>query len=137
MLDIEKIVKKEYNEWIEICFGNWIHCLFLRGDNKLFFHEQKEVFFLTLKKLLDDGKVVIFHPDSPVNMTQEDVQKWIWDQSSEDIVQYIRDIFPQDIKDENDDMLTNFWYGFAPYNSSTSCPRIGWIDQDTGELVAS
>jgi len=136
MLDIEKIVKKEYNEWKEICFGNWIHCLFLRGDDNLSFCEQKEIFFQTLKKLLDDDKVVFFHPfpEAKVKLYTyyvdgEKYQEELWDETSENIVTYIKEIFPKGITDENDDILTEFWYA--------ECPEIGWIDQKTGEIVAS
>ena len=40
----------------------------------------------------------------------------------------MRDIFPKDITEENDDKLGGFWF-------SEDCPQIAWIDQDTGEIV--
>lgn len=137
MRDLTKYIEESYKDSLDEGFGLWIHNGLWGSYDGLTFSEQKELFFLTLKKLLDDDLVVLFHPDSPLNMTQKDMKKWIWDKPNEDVVQYIRDIFPQDVKDENDDKLTNFWYGFAPYNLSTACPRIGWINQDTGEIVAS
>jgi hypothetical protein len=53
----------------------------------------------------------------------------LWDETSENIIAYIKDIFPKDITNENDTRLTDFWYD--------TCPEIGWVDQETGEIVAS
>jgi hypothetical protein len=38
----------------------------------------------------------------------------------ENIIAYIKDIFPKDITNENDMRLTDFWYD--------TCPEIGWVE---------
>jgi hypothetical protein len=40
----------------------------------------------------------------------------------------MRDAFPKDIKNKNDGKLIDFWF-------SKECPQIGWVDQQTGEIV--
>jgi hypothetical protein len=46
-----------YEELIDDCFGYWLG--FWYGDESFTLEETKELFFLTLKKLLDDNKVVV------------------------------------------------------------------------------
>lgn len=144
MNKIEKFIHSNYEELIEDCFGQWIG--FWYGDKNFTLEETKEVFFLTLKKLLDDGKVVMFPPnqlwDRKLNIwttnvrmhTQhytngrsEDIE--LWDVTSDEVISHIRSIFPKDVKDENDETLTHFWY--------QDCPVIGWIDQEDGFIHAS
>jgi hypothetical protein len=95
------------------------------------FTEGKEVFFLILKKLLDDNKVVLF---APYSMFNENTSQWdktitirkygdtIWGLPSKEIIQYMRDVFPKDIETENDGKLIDFWF-------SEECPQIGWVDR--------
>jgi hypothetical protein len=52
----------------------------------------------------------------------------VWNIPSKEIIQYMRDAFPKDIEDENDRKLIDFWF-------SKECPQIGWVDQQTGEIV--
>jgi hypothetical protein len=52
-----------YRLSLDECFGTWIHNGVWQSDESLTFKENKEVFFLTLKKLLDDNKVVFFPPE--------------------------------------------------------------------------
>lgn len=39
----------------------------------------------------------------------------------------MRDAFPKNIDNENDDKLYDFWF-------SEDCPQIGWIDEETGKI---
>jgi hypothetical protein len=57
--------------------------------------------------------------------------KWdVWDIPNEEIIQYMRDTFPKNVSDENDDKVCDFWF-------SEDCPQIAWIDQKTGEIFGS
>ncbi|VVM23871.1 hypothetical protein BSPWISOXPB_11057 [uncultured Gammaproteobacteria bacterium] len=116
----------------------WVLAWFWYGDES-FTLKNKELFFLTLKKLLDDNKVVLF---APYSMFNENTSQWdktitirkygdtVWGLPSKEIIQYMRDVFPKDIEKENDDKLIDFWF-------SEECPQIGWVDQKTGEIVVS
>ncbi|VVH63342.1 hypothetical protein BSPWISOX_2390 [uncultured Gammaproteobacteria bacterium] len=140
MNKIEKFIYLYYEELIDDCFGYWIG--FWYGDESFTLEETKELFFLTLKKLLDDNKVVFFppEPNSKIKIYKYcsngeyyadsgEYEEELWDETSENIIAYIKDIFPKDITNENDMRLTDFWYD--------TCPEIGWVDQETGEIVAS
>ena len=136
---------KNINEVFESCYGAWISTLF--GDAEYWndsntYNKQKESFFYLLKKLLDDNKVVFFPPEPNSKIKKYkyysngeyyadsgEYEEELWDETSENIIAYIKDIFPKDITDENDMRLTDFWYDI--------CPEIGWVDQKTGEIVAS
>ena len=142
-IEIHNIIDLEYQEWIDVGFGKMIFGIFVRGDDKVFtIDEQKESFFYLLKKLLDDNKVVFFppEPNSKIKIYKYcsngeyyadsgEYEEELWDETSENIIAYIKDIFPKDITNENDTRLTDFWYD--------TCPEIGWVDQETGEIVAS
>jgi len=136
---------EKYWEAVYDSFGTWLG--FWYGNKNFTFEETKEVFFLTLKKLLDDDKVVFFPPDKLwdrkldtwttnirihtqyyTNGTSEDIE--LWDVPSKEVINYIKKHFPKDVTDENDLKLNDFWYG-------GECPAIGWIDQENGFIHAS
>jgi hypothetical protein len=52
-------------------FGTWMQ--FWHGGDDFTFRENKEIFFLTLKKLLNDNKVVLF---APYSMFNESTNQW-------------------------------------------------------------
>jgi hypothetical protein len=60
MNKIEKFIYLYYEELIDDCFGYWLG--FWYGDESFTLEETKEVFFLTLKKLLDDEQVILSPP---------------------------------------------------------------------------
>jgi hypothetical protein len=128
------------NEFAEICsidgaFGRWIIGLW-GWFPELTFEDQKEAFLILLKRLLDEGKVFLFVPhmmtynkiETPVRSYRE--YDGIWDISHEAMIDYIRNNWPNDVTDENDEKLISFWYDGV-------CPWIGWIDPETGNVVAS
>ena len=71
MNKIEKFIYLYYEELIDDCFGYWLG--FWYGDESFTLEETKELFFLTLKKLLDDNKVVLF---APYSMFNENTSQW-------------------------------------------------------------
>ncbi|VVH58315.1 hypothetical protein BSPWISOX_1135 [uncultured Gammaproteobacteria bacterium] len=138
-IDLYKLYTDEFGKWIHALFGASWELLEDNLNRECSFTEGKEVFFLTLKKLLDDNKVVLF---APYSMFNENTSQWdktitirkygdtVWGLPSKEIIQYMRDVFPKDIEKENDDKLIDFWF-------SEECPQIGWVDQKTGEIVVS
>jgi hypothetical protein len=60
MNKIENFIHLNYEELIDDCFGYWLG--FWYGDESFTLEETKEVFFLTLKKLLDDEQVILSPP---------------------------------------------------------------------------
>jgi len=134
-LKINSILSDErYWEAVYDSFGTWIG--FWYGDKNFTLEETKEVFFQTLKKLLDNNKVVLCPPIALKNAPQRKQYnkkgelEWVvvWDIPHEEIIQYMRLAFPKDVKNENDDKLRDFWFG-------EECPHIGWVNQETGEIV--
>lgn len=145
-MDIDKInkaVNEEFEDVLDVCFGNWIHGIFGGYEKLHIFEEEKEAFFILLKKLVDENKIVIFPPEkyyinnesySVPTMQQRDpdtVRPYVyWNESSDIILKYMRSVFPSNVTDENDEELNDFWYG-------NDCVRIGWVDSDTGHITAS
>jgi hypothetical protein len=80
-------------------------------------------FLQFVKKLLDDNKVVLCPPialeNTPVKnqYNKKGELEWcvVWDILSKEIIQYMRDAFPKDIKNKNDGKLIDFWF-------SKECP---------------
>lgn len=145
MLDIEKIrlaVDDDFDKIANDQLGNWIDGIFWTYYDLKTFEEEKEAFFILLKKLIDEQKIVIFPPEKywikntysvPTKAIQDANYPellYFWDECSETIVNYMRSVFPPNIINENDMELYDFWYG-------NDCVRIGWINHETGEVVAS
>jgi hypothetical protein len=143
MKNLDKYVNDNYKLSLDEGFGTWIHNGVWYGDESLTFEEAKEVFFLTLKKLLDDEQVILSPPTKlhtppvkfldpyPKSHIKHGQYKWdVWDIPNEEIIQYMRDTFPKNVSDENDDKVCDFWF-------SEDCPQIAWIDQETGEIFGS
>jgi hypothetical protein len=132
--DIEQLVATKYKiiaDKEEGVFGLWIHGCW-DWFPELTIDEQKEAFLILLKRLLDEGKAVLFLPNGvePIYRSQAGVD-YIWDIPHEEMIKFMRKNWPQDVVDEDDINLTHFWY------IPDRCPGIGWVDQETGKIVAS
>ena len=124
----------------EASFGCWINALwgFVAVYNeKLEFTEHKEAFFILLRRLLEEERVVLFPPialrvgvekKTPCRTVGEFQN--VWAIPYHQMMDYMRIHWPQEVSDANDSVLNDYWYG-------DYCPRIGWIDEGTGEIVAS
>ena len=131
--DIEAITEASFGCWINALWG------FVAVYNEEFeFIEQKEAFFILLRRLLSEGRVVLF---PPIALSNEDGRpstpcrsyggfKYVWAISPAEMIGYLRAHWPQEASDANDGALNAYWY-------SEQCPQIGWIDKETGEIVAS
>ncbi|ASM35190.1 Uncharacterised protein [Campylobacter sputorum subsp. bubulus] len=130
---LNRIYEYSYGSWISILHYNWW------GD-ELFFdrllsqEEENELFFIILKALLDEGFAFLFPPEEFYKEKIEDYitpiqikQNFrIWDISSNEAIEYIRKHMPLD-PDYSDDDTIPYWFG-------NYCPRIGWVDKDTGKI---
>jgi hypothetical protein len=123
-------------EYAEICsyngaFGRWIIGLW-GWFPELTIDEQKEAFLILLKRLLDEGKAVLFLPYGVEPKWRSQAGRDdIWDIPHEEMIEFIRRNWPENVKDIHDSDLNIFWY------STDLCPCIGWVDQETGKIVAS
>jgi hypothetical protein len=99
MKNLDKYVNDSYRLSLDECFGTWIHNGVWQSDESLTFKENKEVFFLTLKKLLDDNKVVFFPPEPNSKIKKYkycsngeyyvdsgEYEEELWDETSENII---------------------------------------------------
>ncbi len=134
-------VNNIYEECVEEQFGTWINGLFFWFP-ELSIQDQKECFLLLLEKLLLDGKIVCFPPDEYFIKTSDGIDFYdvpcrveygrsdIWDVSNAYILNYIRQYWPESIENGEDPSLNLFWYDIH-------CPRIGWVDFENNEILAS
>ncbi len=126
------------NELIEdICFGKWIICLFETNFDQPF-ETQKLLFFDLLKRLMDEGRIVLFPPyryqreDGGFNATCKSLygRDDIWDVSSEEVIDYFKEVWPKEATNMHDSSLHEFWY-------LSDCPGLGWVDEENKAIVAS
>jgi hypothetical protein len=87
------------------------------------FEQHKQAFFEILQNFLKEGKIA-FKLNSHVKEYVEQKQKkegreTLWDAPSNEIVQYIQNIFPSQITDEDDIELLIFFL--------SECPQMVWI----------
>jgi hypothetical protein len=138
MSNITKLIEENYSTIHDVwdgAFGQWINGLW-GWFPELSLDEQKEAFLILLKRLLDEGKIVLFVPtvmqQSDEINAERSYREWdhIWNISNEQMIAHIRNTWPCNITDEHDSELNLYWYMGV-------CPEIGWIHPETGELVAS
>lgn len=119
-------------------FGQWIDGLW-GWTPSLSMAEQKKIFFLLVERLLREGKVILSPPEEfwnkelgVYNTPMRPVENFIgiWDIPIEDQIAYIRDHFPEETIDFFDEEVSLFFY-------DKYCPRIGWVNPETGKIVAS
>lgn len=112
-------------------FGFWINALWPEQLD-LAYHDKKKLFISLLKHLLDQGNVVLLIPDGVELITRsQGGNEFVWDLNVNEMIDFIEDHWPDDVHDEKDERLLNFWY------DSFSCPGIGWIDPVDGAVIAS
>ncbi len=100
----DEIVKNSYDLWVDGIFGA------VRGFNKnITLDEQKELFFTIVERLLKDGTIKFTPPNE---LWHEGYN--IWDASTEEIMQYLRNAFPKEAKHEDDMVLIDYFYGGIP-----------------------
>jgi hypothetical protein len=133
-MNYTKILEAINAEYDEICsyngaFGQWISGLW-SWFPELTIDEQKEAFLILLKRLLDEGKVYLTQPRQPKYNTKDVFGYLVWAAPHEEIIAHIIRHWPQDVKDENDIKLTDFWY-------DPHCPVIMWYDAELNTLVGS
>jgi hypothetical protein len=103
-------------------FGLWISGLFsaIEGNNPgLTFADQKDAFFGILKRWLDEGKVKFCKPSDPLGA--------VWQGSTDEILMFLQERWPQHAKDEHDIDLNNYFYDL---------PALLWVGPD-GKLFGS
>lgn len=125
------------DEIINSSFGMWISSLFgaISGWNPgIAFAEQKEIFFFLLEYMLKNGRIKFIAPgaDCYVSSTNPNPRLTIydidaqWNAPAGEIVNYFRERWPKDAKNEDDPNLTIYFY---------EMPGVIWVN-DSGELVA-
>lgn len=111
--------------------GLWINALFsVVTIPELTLEEQKEAFLLLLRRLLDEGRVYLEEPADAAYGSKTVLNADVWAAPHEHMIEHIHRYWPEDIEDENDLRLTDFWYDIH-------CPRILWFDEENNRLVGS
>lgn len=103
-------------------FGLWVSGLFsaIAGNNNgISFCDQKEAFFEILTAWLNEGKIKFCKPTDPLGE--------VWVAQADEIVEYLRSLWPPAAKDENDSALNIYFY---------EIPAIKWVGAD-GKLYGS
>lgn len=130
---LEALVEEEIRELRahREAFGLWINALW-PSDLKGGFEDKKRYFLLLLRRLLDEGMVVLFLPNKgePKWRTQNG-EDYVWDVPHEEMIGFIDEHFPRGIERDNDLRLTDYWY------DPDWCPGLGWVHPETGQIVAS
>ncbi|WP_146093469.1 hypothetical protein [Xanthomonas pisi] len=125
-MEIEKI-----NEMARDSFGLSLSALFSSIEGQypeLNFYKRKEIFFAAIEKLLDQGKIKFIAPGadcyiSPMNPSPElsiENTEAHWNESTDNIIKYLKERWPKDAVDDNDEELNIYFY---------EVPSVIWIDE--------
>ena len=129
---IRKEIEREYEELLdeeEGALGGWALHLWdycTAAYNLSSYEEYKEAFLCTLKRLLDEGRVKLIRPG--VDVISRNAEKSIndpethWDAPSDEIIAWIQERWPNDIKGVQDIELVNFFFSVVP--------PLAWIGKD-------
>lgn len=102
---------------------------FIEGQyTELDFYQRKEIFFLVIEKLLKQRKIKFIAPGadcyvSPENPSPEfsiENTEAHWNESAENIINYLKKRWPKDAMDDDDDELNIYFY---------EVPAVIWIDE--------
>ncbi|WP_156957904.1 hypothetical protein [Paracidovorax oryzae] len=105
------------DEIVSEAFGLWASAIFsnIAGFNPgISFFEQKEEFFLLIEDLLEKGRVRFLVPNEFYPHGGD-----IWENSSKNIVDYLKSKFPKNAISESD--LSDYFYEIPP---------ILWVDEE-------
>ncbi|ASM35193.1 Uncharacterised protein [Campylobacter sputorum subsp. bubulus] len=128
----KEIIKRISHNVYKDAYGCWIGIVYHSDYEDFDWLEENELFLAVLKRLLDEGLIVLYPPSDLVKKdefvsTRMDIDGYgIWDISSNEAIEYIRKHMPLD-PDYSDDDTIPYWFG-------NYCPRIGWVDKDTGKI---
>lgn len=126
------------NEITRAAFGQWVSGLFgavCGWNSEATFEEQKEIFFLLLERMLNDGRVMFIVPGADCYISSENPNpkltiedpKAHWRAPVSEIMEFVRSRWPVKATGMNDLELTYYFY---------ELPGLIWIGED-GKLVAS
>ncbi len=129
--------KSKEAEYLNQAFGCWMISLFGWFPDQTF-DEQKAYFLDLLERLLNEGRIVLFPPyrykreDGGFNATCKSLygRDDIWDVSSEEVIDYFKEVWPKEARHMHDSSLNLFWY-------LSDCPGLGWVDEENKAIVAS
>ena len=120
-------------ETLEHSFGMWINGLWgnMLFDNREWsFCEQKEAFFILLRRLLEEGRVKFVQPEADVyyNATLNPHPRYTindpeahWEAPPEEIIAYLQEHWPNTATDKDDADLNAYFYRM---------PAIIWKGED-------
>ncbi|GLS05444.1 hypothetical protein GCM10007860_25970 [Chitiniphilus shinanonensis] len=127
-----------YEEIVRDSFGLWISGLFGAigsWNPEMDFFQRKELFFFFVKDLLSRGVIKFIAPGadcyiSPENPSPRYVisdENVYWKATPEEIVSYLKSLWPIGVSDENDIELAVYFY---------EIPGVVWIDEN-GDVFGS
>lgn len=138
IINSEMFNKEQIDKIYDDCLGFHIDALYGWGNDffskklkrKLTYNEEAEIFLALLKRFIDDGIILVCCPVSDEPEKEIEGIKF-WDTTSDNIINYIRSIFPKNLihlsgTEGTDDEFIYFWY--------QHCPEIGWINKETGKV---
>lgn len=134
---LEQRLERIYDLICQDSWGGWLGFYYEGEDFSI--DEHREFFFMMIRRMLDEKRVVFTPPvqvwkDAEKTGQQVSVREGyssepfeIWDLSTDELIQYFREVLPTDFKDINDQRISHFWY-------DEKCPQIGWVDLETGKI---
>lgn len=139
IINSDMFSKEQIDEVYDWMFTNWVSSLHGWG-NEFFskqlgrqttYEEEAEIFLALFKRMIDKGLILAYIPidGEPVKELQGDM---FWDVSSDRMIEYIRSVFPSNLKflygglDDINDEFIKFWH--------IDCPPIRWVDKETGKI---
>lgn len=130
---LENRLRSQYESIYEAVRGCWLDIYYCPEDFN--FTEKKAFFFMFIRRLLDESKVVFTPPvclledgDKKVHYDFSGMSEpLVWKASTDEIITYLRQTFPASVNDEQSSDLMTFWY-------SDQCPQIGWVDQQAEKI---
>ncbi|MCC8535988.1 hypothetical protein ACDH70_15770 [Xanthomonas axonopodis pv. poinsettiicola] len=125
-MEIEKI-----DEITKDSFGLSLSTLFSSIEGQypeLDFYQRKEIFFAAIANLLKEGRIKFITPGADCYVSPENPSPKFsienaeahWNEGIDKIIIYLREKWPKDAMDDNDDELNIYFY---------EVPAVIWIDE--------